>query len=84
MNKALFQKAALAGVILLAGVFISVVGAFGEQSKTSPEEKKAAKAFFPEKNYVFDDIVEGKEVSHEFVVYNKGEAELEIINVKTG
>lgn len=41
-------------------------------------------AHFPEMVHTFQPVVEGAEVSHEFVILNKGLSELQIENVKTG
>jgi hypothetical protein len=41
-------------------------------------------AHFPEQVYTFQPVVEGSEVTHEFVILNKGLSELQIENVKTG
>ncbi len=38
----------------------------------------------PESNFVFSKVPEGKEVTHTFVVNNKGAAILKIIKVKPG
>lgn len=41
-------------------------------------------AFFPEKVFDFGLVLEGKEITHDFVVQNKGTSELSIENVKPG
>jgi len=40
-------------------------------------------AYLPSARFEFEPVVEGKEVTHEFVVQNKGAALLEVQNVKT-
>jgi len=40
--------------------------------------------FVPEPLYQFGPVVSGKNVSHDYIVQNKGTAELEITSVKTG
>ncbi len=42
------------------------------------------KAFLPKTSYEFDPVPEGVEIIHEFLVENKGDAELKIEKVKTG
>ena len=44
---------------------------------------KAPLAFLPAARYQFDAVVEGQEVSHDFIVQNKGSAPLDIMKVKT-
>ena len=41
-------------------------------------------ADWPELQFVFDPVVEGTDVVHDFIVRNTGEADLEIQRVKTG
>lgn len=48
----------------------------------SPE--KAPAVFLPEEKYEFQPVAEGVEVVHDFVVQNKGTADLEILAVKPG
>jgi hypothetical protein len=52
--------------------------------QTPAENPNPPLAHFPELIYSFQPVVEGVEVSHEFIVQNKGLADLEIQNVKTG
>ena len=40
-------------------------------------------AFFPSNNFTFNEVLEGTEVIHEFVVQNKGTAPLNIPKVQT-
>ena len=40
--------------------------------------------YVPEPLYQFEPVVSGKNVSHDYIVQNKGTAELEITSVKTG
>ncbi|MCP4691395.1 MAG: DUF1573 domain-containing protein [Desulfobacterales bacterium] len=40
--------------------------------------------YFPAKIFEFQPVLGGKEVVHDFVVRNKGDAELKIEKVKTG
>ena len=68
-------------------IFFSVVcmisfcsGAFGasEQTLTSPA------VFVPESRYTFPTVLDGTEVTHDFIIQNKGDAPLVIEKVKTG
>ncbi|MDX9786985.1 MAG: hypothetical protein RBT11_09425 [Desulfobacterales bacterium] len=47
-------------------------------------EPPAPIAVFPEKTFQFETILEGVEVKHDFIVQNKGTAELLIQHVKPG
>jgi hypothetical protein len=38
----------------------------------------------PEKNFIFQPVVDGTEVVHDFVILNKGTEALSIFNVKAG
>ena len=38
----------------------------------------------PEPSYQFEPVVSGQDVNHDYIVYNKGTAELIITSVKTG
>ena len=44
---------------------------------------KLPSAYMPSVNFVFDPVVEGEEVVHDFVIQNKGLAVLQVQNVKT-
>lgn len=44
----------------------------------------APAAFAPEAIYEFDPVLDGAEVVHDFVIRNKGNAELNITKVRTG
>jgi hypothetical protein len=41
-------------------------------------------AFLPEALFEFTPVVEGTEISHAFVIHNRGEAPLEILKVTSG
>jgi hypothetical protein len=40
--------------------------------------------YVPEPLFQFEPVVSGQEVTHDYLVYNKGTAELNITSVKTG
>jgi|PlaIllAssembly_1097288.scaffolds.fasta_scaffold176230_2 hypothetical protein len=44
----------------------------------------APAVFFPEKVFEFAPVIDGVSVVHDFVVFNKGTAPLQISNVRTG
>ena len=58
--------------------FGSVV--FGASQQTPPSPS----AFVPESRYTFPTVLDGVEVTHDFILQNKGDAELKIEKVKTG
>ena len=41
-------------------------------------------AYLPVNNYEFDTVVEGTGIDHQFIIQNKGTADLNIEKVKTG
>ena len=41
-------------------------------------------AYLPVNTYKFDQVVEGTEIDHQFIIQNKGNAPLNIEKVKTG
>ncbi len=44
---------------------------------------KGPRTFTPEVRHAFNTVLEGLEVSHQFKILNKGDAELKIFNVRT-
>ncbi len=48
------------------------------------DSQTGPKAYLPENVYEFQPAIEGTEVVHEFVLFNKGDAPLDIMNVKSG
>lgn len=60
--------------ILLAPGF----GLAGEPPSKTPQ------AFLPESAHEFQPVLEGTQVVHEFVLKNRGEAPLNILQVKSG
>lgn len=51
---------------------------------TTAGAKSGPKAYLPENVYEFQPTIEGTEVVHEFVLFNKGDAPLDIMHVKSG
>ena len=56
--------------------------ASGSDQATASE--KIASAFLPVTNWEFNPVVDGKAVTHDFMIQNKGNAPLNISKVKTG
>lgn len=54
------------------------VGAAVDSSITGPQ------ALLPEGVYAFSTVVEGRQVAHEFSLYNRGDADLLILDIKSG
>ncbi len=48
------------------------------------DSRTGPKAYLPESVFEFQPVVEGTEVIHDFVLHNKGDEPLEIVNVKSG
>jgi hypothetical protein len=60
---------------------MSLAPGFGLAAETPA---KAPQAFLPESVYEFQPVLEGTQVVHEFVLKNRGEAPLNILQVKSG
>jgi glucose dehydrogenase len=75
----------LAGLLLLVPFSIALAGSpahLGQKPSASAVKASLAsapKAFFSRTQYEFDSVFEGTEITHDFVVENKGNAPL-IIN----
>jgi hypothetical protein len=48
------------------------------------EEPGSPSVFVPAPSFQFDPVVSGKSVNHDYIIQNKGSAELKITSVKTG
>ena len=66
-----------AWMILFVLIPFSVFG----QSTTDPGTPSLQ---VPEPSFQFEPVVSGQDVNHDYIVYNKGTAELIITSVKTG
>ncbi|MCP4746775.1 MAG: DUF1573 domain-containing protein [Desulfobacteraceae bacterium] len=58
-----------------------------EKTDPQPQEKKAdgaksPKAIFPQTEFEFSPVMEGDEITHDFVIENQGTADLVIKSVK--
>lgn len=71
--KSCFIIAMGCGFALMAAV------SFGKESRV----KQSPAAYFPETHYQFTSVLEGTEIRHDFVIRNRGDAPLRIVNVKT-
>ena len=90
----------IVSALICCFVIFPAVLSFGQEAKTSEpasqipaagasdlekEETGKNPAIFAAKTeYEFPLVLEGKHVTHEFAIQNKGDAELEIREVKTG
>lgn len=63
---------------------VSILFIFALSAGEAKEKSEQLDDFFPEKNFVFDKVVDGTQVAHDFKVLNKGSAPLKIERVKTG
>jgi hypothetical protein len=50
----------------------------------SGQSLQAPSAFIPNSQYTFSPVLDGTEVTHDFVIQNKGDAPLSIEKVRTG
>ena len=55
-------------------------GAFGDSNQTAP----SSSVVVSENRYTFPTVIDGTEVTHDFIIQNKGDAPLVIEKVKTG
>ena len=75
MNTKRFYLAAwTVGVVFLAAAALAA----------GPAAEGAPSADLPERHFSFEPVVDGTEVVHNFVLYNKGSASLKIQKVRTG
>ncbi|MBL0717292.1 MAG: DUF1573 domain-containing protein [Desulfosarcina sp.] len=75
----MIKKFSVCTILIFSILFIHSLS-FGEETK----ESISPLAFFPEKNFTFDAIVEGKQIEHSFKLINKGTAPLFVQKVKAG
>jgi hypothetical protein len=75
-------------VFLLAGCVLSFMPmaqcAENPAQSTVSETQSSPVAFVPEESFEFAPSAEGLEVTHNFIVKNRGNGPLKIENVKTG
>ncbi|MCU0560710.1 MAG: DUF1573 domain-containing protein [Desulfobacterales bacterium] len=65
----------------VSGSFVLLSAAVGFSSQP---QAPAPAAFFPQINFQFENALEGQAVEHDFLVQNKGSADLQIEKIKTG
>jgi len=65
-------------ILILCIFFQSGMGVVRAQPTSGPQ------ALLPETHFEFPPVFEGQEVYHEFVIRNKGDAPLNITDVRTG
>jgi hypothetical protein len=61
-------------------ILFSQTDSFGTENNTL----NVPPVFVPETRYKFDPVLEGTEITHDFIVQNKGTAPLKIEKVRTG
>jgi hypothetical protein len=66
--------------LFVACLIFSAANSFGEEAPLSGQPKIVV----PEPTYKFEQVLEGAEVLHDFVIQNKGTAQLIIKKVKPG
>ncbi len=81
-------KTIFALVALIGAMGFASMGVCGDPpAKSTPAvagaERSGPVAYFPAKMFEFESVLAGKEIVHDFVVRNKGDAELKIEKVKT-
>jgi hypothetical protein len=54
------------------------------ESSEKTTQKATAAVYFPERSHMFEPVVEGIKVTHDFVMQNKGNDVLKIRDVRTG
>ena len=68
--------------VIFAAVSILLFGTgifgFAEQTLHGPS------VFIPDSRYTFSSVLDGTEITHDFVIQNKGDAPIEIKNVRPG
>ncbi|MBC2695376.1 MAG: hypothetical protein HF982_08905 [Desulfobacteraceae bacterium] len=57
---------------------------FNTSIKAEDKVNTYPSAYLPVDKYEFEPIVEGNEINHQFIIQNKGTADLNIEKVKTG
>jgi hypothetical protein len=62
----------------------SATGSAVSGGQTAENGTPAPAAFAPEAIYEFDPVLDGEEIVHDFVIQNRGNAELNITKVRTG
>ena len=74
------KQRSIAYLLILIGTLFWVCAAMATDSQTPAQPKAVA----PEPRFDFPVVVEGTEVTHDFVIENHGTAPLQITKVQTG
>jgi hypothetical protein len=87
-TKAVFALTVVCGILFSAMSYAEdkTVQPTPAASVTAPsgDSEKVPVAVIPEEKYEFKTVAEGVEIVHDFVIQNKGTADLEILAVKPG
>jgi len=74
------KKKALFVFALACFIFSFQAGSFGAENKTP----NFPSIFVPESSFKFGPVLEGTEITHDFIVQNKGTTPIKIEKVRTG
>ena len=69
---------------LLPACLLLVFSLFSVRSFAEEETGQAPSLVFPAPKYEFEEVLEGDEVLHDFVIRNRGATVLEVLRVKPG
>jgi len=69
--------------MMLIGVLLLLLPQAGLSAEAATDGAKPS-AIVPEPTYEFDEVVDGSQVIHDFIIHNKGGAPLDITKVKPG
>lgn len=69
--------------MMLAFILVLLLPQAGLSAEPAREGAKPS-AIVPESTYEFDEVVDGSQVIHDFIIQNKGDAPLDITKVKPG
>jgi hypothetical protein len=76
------MKPKMFAIILAAfSIILFGTGTFGLTQQT---QQTTSSAFIPNSRYTFSPVLDGTEITHGFVIQNKGNATLEIEKVRPG
>lgn len=71
-------------IVFVCCVLFPLTSSFGEVKAVKAVADSSPSIVVPSNSYEFPMVTEGIQVTHDFIVQNKGDAELKIIKVKTG
>ncbi len=70
--------------ITLISILFFMIPALVFSAEATDSKTPAPKAFAPEPVHIFKQVLDGKKVKYDFIIQNKGDADLKIERVKTG